>query len=521
MVHQNHTLGLIDCTDYAIESMSIHFRDPHFRLASYLASLTLIFRKLIDEEPFHTRSGRSQVTPVWTHRYFAPAIIIAIALAGCAPLITNQPLLNYDSSRHSVPTHLSGGGRSDEIIFIVAFSGGGTRAAALSYGVLEALAEVNFRNPRSGKRQRLLDEIDIISSVSGGSFTAAYYGLFGDRIFEDYESVFLRQPVTRQLILRALLPHNLIRLLLPSYGKSDLAAARYDNLMFAGATLGDLARRDGPLIYIQATDINQGERFAFNNRFFSPICSDVASYRVADAVAASAAVPVLFSPVALRNHAGNCEYEEPDWIANALTTRNTMSRQYYYAKSRHDYQDKETHPNVFLVDGGIADNLGIRFVLEMAASEGGMGNVLNRLGLSDRTQHIAFLIVNAQTPRANHWAQKAPGLGQLISAVTSTQINRYNFETVDYLRRSLGTWSEELRKDNPHAAVPQFHAIEVTFDAIEDPERRSYFSSIPTSLSLDDNQVDTLRSVAKELLVQSDSFQALLTDLNADWSEHR
>ncbi len=75
----------------------------------------------------------------------------------------------------------------------VAFSGGGTRAAALSYGVMQELRDTRVRI--DGKEQRLLDAINVISSVSGGSFTSAYYGLYGDRLFVDYEQRFLRSDV--------------------------------------------------------------------------------------------------------------------------------------------------------------------------------------------------------------------------------------------------------------------------------------------------------------------------------------
>jgi NTE family protein len=78
-----------------------------------------------------------------------------------------------------------------DVFLLLAFSGGGTRAAALSYGVLRELRDT--RVVVRGQETRLLDEVDVITSVSGGSFTSAYYGLFGDRIFEDYEQRFLRR----------------------------------------------------------------------------------------------------------------------------------------------------------------------------------------------------------------------------------------------------------------------------------------------------------------------------------------
>jgi NTE family protein len=76
---------------------------------------------------------------------------------------------------------------------LVSFSGGGTRASALAYGVLQELRDTQVGV--GGERERLLDEIDVITSVSGGSFTSAYYGLYGDRIFEDFEERFLRRNV--------------------------------------------------------------------------------------------------------------------------------------------------------------------------------------------------------------------------------------------------------------------------------------------------------------------------------------
>ena len=84
-------------------------------------------------------------------------------------------------------------GNSENLLLYLTFSGGGTRAAALSYGVLEELRKTEV--VIDGKKRRLLDEIDGISSVSGGSFTAGYYGLFGDRIFEDFESKFLKKNI--------------------------------------------------------------------------------------------------------------------------------------------------------------------------------------------------------------------------------------------------------------------------------------------------------------------------------------
>ena len=116
--------------------------------------------------------------------------------AGCSHFgryPVNAPLEKFTPDYGYIAHNMGPEGNSEEILLILSFSGGGTRAAAFSYGVLEELraTEVTF----DGKKRRLLDEVDMISGVSGGSFTAAYFGLFGDRIFEDYESRFLKKNV--------------------------------------------------------------------------------------------------------------------------------------------------------------------------------------------------------------------------------------------------------------------------------------------------------------------------------------
>ncbi len=68
------------------------------------------------------------------------------------------------------------------------------------------MAPPPFRCDRGGARQSLLHEVDVISSVSGGSFTSAYYGLRGDRIFDEFEERFLRKNVEGALLGRVFNP---------------------------------------------------------------------------------------------------------------------------------------------------------------------------------------------------------------------------------------------------------------------------------------------------------------------------
>ncbi len=124
-------------------------------------------------------------------------IVLLLAAAGCAHYPINQPLKQYDPQVGYRGKNLRDPAKEERLLIFLSFSGGGTRAAAFSYGVLETLRDTTVSI--HGQKRRLLDEVDGITGVSGGSFTAAYYGLFRDRIFEDFETRFLKQNIQGKL----------------------------------------------------------------------------------------------------------------------------------------------------------------------------------------------------------------------------------------------------------------------------------------------------------------------------------
>src|SRR5437016_9153537 len=183
-------------------------------------------------------------------------ILLVFVLLGsaCAHYPINAPLAGVDSRTGYRFENTAFSTNSDDLLLMLAFSGGGTRAAALDYGVLEELARTGVGPP--SQQHRLLDEVDLISSVSGGSFTAAYYALWGDRIFSDFEPQFLKKRVHNALRLRILAPWNAVRLFSPTFDRSDLAAEYYGRLLFKGASFGDLAARPGgPCRIINGPDV--------------------------------------------------------------------------------------------------------------------------------------------------------------------------------------------------------------------------------------------------------------------------
>ncbi|MDM0066092.1 patatin-like phospholipase family protein [Variovorax sp. J31P207] len=399
---------------------------------------------------------------------------------------------------------------SGELTLAVAFSGGGTRAAALSYGVMQELRDTRVRI--DGKEQRLLDAINVISSVSGGSFTSAYYGLYGDRLFVDYEQRFLRSDVEGAL-LRGLL--NPLRWF-SSHGRTEMAVSYYQQTLFGNATFGDLAQRPAPLILINSSDLSSGGRFSFVQEYFDLLCSDLSSFPLARAVTASSAVPVLFEPVVVANYTG-CAASMPPWLVAAQ--RRDADNGYLSMVVQDDlaYRNKVTHRYAQFVDGGITDNLGLRALLDAVELAGGAEKYLRTLGIA-APRRIAIISVNAaaDTPAGIGESNRAPSVEQTMSAVTNVQLHRYNVSTLQQTQQGLERWTREL--STPERPVTSYF-VRLSFEDVPDLPLRRFLNRIPTSFALDNEQVERLIATGRELLRSNPEYQRLLASLRAEATE--
>jgi NTE family protein len=425
---------------------------------------------------------------------------------------------------------LSAGGeaRSDSLLVGLAFSGGGTRAAAFSYGVLEAMADANIR--WDGRERRLLDEIDVISSVSGGSFTAAYYGLFGDRIFEDYADKFLYRDVQGHLTWSLLNPISWFELGSPNYDRSDMAAAYYDEILFEEKTFSDIEARNGPRLNINATEIALGAQFTFDPAQFALICSDFNSFPVSRAVTASSAVPILFSSVILRNYAGTCPFELPPWAKAAQKSADPSSRTRHLVEQMLQYSDSEQLQYLHLFDGGLTDNLGVRPFLNRLALSGGSWQLAKALGVAD-INRMLLIVVNAQSEMDTTFKQSDfdLSLGDAISASSSIPLNEYSFDTLTLLRLALKEVASQMIKGRcaewaaSRASTQgcddfKIYLVEVDFDELPDKKRREEMKQLPTSFSLPVDVVDDLRAAAREIMSRSTDLEAFMRVTNGHWS---
>lgn len=435
---------------------------------------------------------------------------LATFVGGCAAYRpANARLEHWDPNYGYRPKVTQQERPMGDVLLVLSFSGGGTRAAALSYGVLQELRDT--RVVVGGVEKRLLDEVDMITSVSGGSFTSAYYALYGDRIFQDFERRMLRRNLQRRILLDLLRPLNWIRMASTFFDRSELAVRLYDDQIFDHATFAELQAAHGPFVQINATDLGGGNRFTFWQPQFDLICSDLSKLEVARAVTASSAVPGLFTPITLRNYAGQCGFESPAWLEEArVSTASTRRRRNaevmgQYVEGRRKY--------VHLVDGGISDNLGLRGPLDNILLVGGLRQRFDQLG-GARPAHIMVVVVNAEVhpePRFT-LTPASPSLALMIGAVSGVQIYSYNFETLELLRESLKNWTNEIPPDAQGRRV-QTYVPEIAFETLADPQERAYFNELPTSFKLDDEQVDRLIEVGRRLLRQSPDFQRLLAAL--------
>ena len=394
------------------------------------------------------------------------------------------------------------GDRSPDLLVLVAFSGGGTRAAAFAYGVLKTLADTEVMTENG--RRSLLHEVDVISSVSGGSFTSAYYGLRGDKIFEEFEERFLRKNVEGALIGQVISPVNWIPQMSSIYGRGDVAAEYYDKHIFDGATFADLQRPGAPAVVINATDLATGMRFSFTRAYFDLICADLDQYPLSRAVTASSAVPVLFTPITVKSYAGTCGFEPPAWLAEAAKDERVTSRK-VEARDLEDYMDRKKRPWLHLVDGGIADNLGLRSFYTRLSLEGDPRQAFRDLGHPD-VRHVLIISVNSFAHKQAKWplARAAPGLAETIGSISSDQIGRYNYDTIDIVRYSFEHWTKQI--STPQRPVT-FDFVEVSFNAVHDADQRHALNDIGTNFDLKDDQVDLLISAAGEVLRGSPDFR--------------
>jgi hypothetical protein len=224
-------------------------------------------------------------------------------------------------------------------LVLMAISGGGSRAAYYTACVMELLQQV----PAAHTGGSVMDSVRVISSVSGGSFAAGYYTMnFDGRhtpgFFEQYKNAMATNLQWKSYGNMALFPPLAFQLAMPGVTRTNLLARSIEQVMGRGRVcFADLraqesrAQQPAPILLLNGTVYNSGQRIVFTNlgaahfptlstlnpdgvkvtlpeqdaetyqqllqpMTFADIGSDISSFHVSNAIAASAAYPLILAP---------------------------------------------------------------------------------------------------------------------------------------------------------------------------------------------------------------------------------
>jgi NTE family protein len=451
------------------------------------------------------------------------------ALVACAS-VSNHPINLPLTDGH---TPIAGDGRpsdasEDDMLVSLAFSGGGTRAAAFSFGVLKGFSRTTVID--RGRPAQLIDRVDFVTAVSGGSVTAAYFGLKGSAALADFRERFLLRNA-EEALNTAINLINFSRALAGGANQDVPLRNWLDANLFEGATFRALRTERRPRVWINATDIYNRTPFVFGKTAFGALCSDLADYPVAGAVAASAAVPLAFAPVVLQNYPERCRASLPEWITRAAGNVNAPPLLHAFARGVRSYRDPAMK-YVKLLDGGLVDNFGLSgFTISLESAEAPYQPMSRAEAV--RLRRILFLVVDAGRGPQGDWAGRLQGPSgvELVDAVTSAAIDASVRASYTAFKVTMNAWRDGLvrwRCALPAAEVARLrgerghwncHDVKVfvgrlAFDQL-DSARAARLNAVPTRFVLPAATVDDLVAAGEDALAASPTFAAFRRSMAA------
>ena len=446
------------------------------------------------------------------------ALPLLAVLAACSsltpwqnpPLPEGTPDAGVDNARLDERTDPS-------FVLVFSFSGGGARAAAFGYGVLKELADTQVQ--WNGHQQSLLSQVDVVRGVSGGSIVAAYYALKGDQTFPGFKNDYLYKDFQQTLVSAIFNPRNYAAAISPTLGRGHVLAEKLDGL-YEGKTYEDLYRNPHADLIVMATDLSQGTSFEFSPDQFATLCSDIRKVPLGFAVASSAAVPIVLSPLTLKNYAGQCAYSQKKREEVARLHGDYKLRT--YRADVMSYLDSKNRPYIHLVDGGLSDNLGVRSLINRVSL--GVGQ-LRRGQISKGTvKKVVLVVVNAERdPSVDiDKSGNVPTLTEVFDTIMFSTSGRVTKETMQMVEDTGRQWAELKRSLSPQlksllAPNAQLHVVPVSLHDV--PEGlsvpRRHLLRIPTLFTVNRKDVDALIEAGRQTLRQNAEYQKLLRSLGA------
>ncbi len=391
-------------------------------------------------------------------------------------------------------------------LIAVTLSGGGTRAASFGWGALSYLAEATDR------RNSLAENIRVVAGVSAGAILGAHFVMSGPDQLAEFRARFLDQDV-QSTLRTAPTPTNLLR---ASQGgindRTGLPTWLQDNL-FGGATLGDLDDLKRPRLIIHATDVENRSPFLFDQASFDSLCSDRNRFPLAEAVAASAAVPVLFAPIVIKNFSSDCTVS---WSGNLKTGKgdNATRLDGHGLRSLRAYREGGPNAYVKLNDGGLVDNLGTG-ALMMTATLAQHRSAPFAPQETDFAREVMFLVVDGSTRNGKgiNAELQGPGAVTTIAASVDAMIDTASRHSVDLLERWMHEWRRRVVVDRCARGLPKCGKLNVTLvrialEALTEDDDAKRFAQSGTALRLTPEDVSFYVDKGRELLRSNEAFKA-------------
>jgi NTE family protein len=458
---------------------------------------------------------------------FICAALGAVMLAGCVTTVHNEPI--------NLPLVTSAGDvveqsrelpvAGDDLLVGLAFSGGGMRAAAFSYGVLSEFDRIQL-GPKKATT-RLIDRVDFLSGVSGGAITAAYFGLKGRASLSEFHERFLMSNAEESL-LTSVTPINIARAYEGGINDSEQFPRWLDDNLFHGATFREFGPGHRPRVWINASDIYNRTPFVFSNETFGAICSDLASYPVANAVAASAAMPVIFAPVVLQTFPDRCTAKLPVWMEQARSDAAAPPMLKEFADAVARYRDGSV-PYIKLLDGGLVDNYGLSgFTVARLSANTPYGPLTPKQ--ATKIRRMLFLVVDGGVGPSGDWAQTADGptAPEIVMAAANTAIGSSMRASYTAFDRTMSEWRDSLIRwrcalsaaDRRKYGAPdgwdcqdlKFFVGRINFDQLG-KQRAEELSAVPTRFKLTPDMVEMVVAAGRDSLRANKTFQAFLSTL--------
>lgn len=464
------------------------------------------------------------------------AAAIALVLAGCG---VANPALNRPLPEGGNAMPAPAAAPADDIYVGIAISGGGHRATAFAYGVLDELRQ----GPTGTGPDGLAGQIRFVSGVSGGAVIGTWFALHGPDGLTGFRERYLLSNAERYMFPASLDPEILARGVTQGLNARDSFARALDETLFRGARFADLDGRTNVALRIIASDAASAAPFVFDGTTFDALCSDLAQLPLSEAVGASAAIPVVFTPFEIAAHPRVCNHEEPPSYAAARTDPQAHPALRLLAQTVARYAEPDGIRSVQLLDGGLADSYGVVGFLA-ARAEAGLApmspaeavRVRNILFLGVDAAHENWRLTDILLPSGRLLVLTLYGLSQRLGDGTQNELDALLAEQAiattttgsqETLRSALHLWRDEivawrcaLGPADLNALFPDRPAdwdcrdLEVHVDEIG-LERlpgalRTRMNAVPTRLALPAEDVDTAIAAGRVALQRSPAYLAFL-----------